>query len=188
MEITAKPRRRGRRRALRVLLAAAVVAAVALLLPAALGFSTHVVGDDSMAGTHSRGALAFDQHVPMGQLVVGDVVTFVAPGGEELLTRRVVAIGDGDLQTRADAAAAVDPWRVSQADVDRVAFSVPFLGWPAVAVDSLSVPSWAPAALALGLAGLLVLVRRTSRRAGRARSQAALPERVTAAPGAPPTG
>lgn len=186
MEITAKPRRRGRRRAVRVLLATVAAASVVLLLPPALGFSTHVVGDDAMAGTHARGSVVFDEDVPMGQLEVGDVVAFTVPGGEDFVTRRVVAIVDDGVQTRGDASGAPDPWLVPPAELDRVAFALPLVGWPLVAVDSLSVPPWTPAALLLGLAGLLVVLRRATHRAADPEPEPAVPDGVPAAQGSPP--
>ena len=76
MEITARPRRRGLWRALRGVLVVGALLCVALLIPAAVGLQTHVVGDEAMAGTHSRGSLVFDERVTLGQVVVGDVVTF----------------------------------------------------------------------------------------------------------------
>jgi signal peptidase len=188
VEITAKPRRRGRRRAVRLLLAAVAVASVVLLLPPALGLSAHVVADEAMAGTHTRGSVVLDEPVPMGQLAVGDVVTFTEPGGEGFVTRRVVAISEDGVQTRGDAGGAPDPWRVSPDAVERVRFEVPLLGWPVIVVDALSVPPWTPAALLLGLALLLVLLRRTTRRTPDPEPRAALPEGVPAAQGGPPAG
>jgi signal peptidase I len=181
MEITARPRRRGWWRALRVLVTVAAVASVLLLVPAALGFSTHVVGDDAMAGTYSRGALVFDEQVQMGELEAGDVVTFTPPGATDPVTRRVTGVSDGMVRTRGDASDTPDPWRVPEVSTDRVAFSVPWLGWPLLAVDSLSVAPWAPAGVALGTAGLLVLLRRTSRGTVED-SETALVEGVAVAP------
>lgn len=185
MEITAKPRRRGRRRAVRLLLAAVAVASVVLLLPPALGLSAHVVADDAMAGTHTRGSVVLDEPVPLGQLAVGDVITFSEPGGEGFVTRRVAAISEEGVQTRGDAGGAPDPWLVAPDSLERVRFELPLLGWPVIAVDALSVPPWTPAALLLGLALLLVLLRRTTHRTADPELQAALPEGVPAAQGGP---
>jgi hypothetical protein len=52
---------------------------------------------------------------------------------------------------------------VPEATADRVALTVPVLGWPLLAVDSVSVPPWAPAGVAVGLASLLFALRRTGR-------------------------
>ena len=94
------------------------------------------------------------------------MVTIVPPGAdpEGTVTRRIVAIGDVAFRTRGDAAAADDPWRVQLAagDVERVVFSLPWAGYPVIALGSLAIPPWTPAVLALGLATVLVMLRRSS--------------------------
>lgn len=161
MEITARPRRRGWLRALRVAVATACVACAVMLVPPALGYGTHVVGDEAMAGGFSKGSLVFDEQVPLGQLAAGDVVTLTSPDGD-LVVRRVLSVGDRGVRTGGDPAGA-DPWIVTETTTERVAFAVPALGWPLLAVDSMSVPPWAPAGVAVGLAVLLVGLRRAGR-------------------------
>jgi signal peptidase len=161
MEITARPRRRGRVRALRVALVTACAASAAMLVPAALGYSTHVVGDDAMAGGFPRGSLVLDEPLPLGRLAAGDVVTLTSPDGE-LVVRRVVSVDDRGVRTGGDATGA-DPWVVPEATTDRVVLAVPALGWPVLAVDSVSVPPWAPAGATVALAALLVGLRRSGR-------------------------
>lgn len=187
MEITTRPRRRGLWRAVRALVVVAALVCVALLVPPALGLQTHVVGDDALASTHGRGDLVFDEPVPMGRLAVGDVVTLTEPGTDTLVTRRVFAIDDDGMQTRGDAAGSVDPWRVPPATVERVVFSLPLLGYPLLAIDAMSVPPWAPGALVVVLAIVLLLLRRTSRPSGAA-FEGGLSEPVPRAPSTPPPG
>lgn len=163
MEITARPRRRGWVRALKAVLATACVASVVMLVPPALGYGTHVVGDRAMAETHPRGSLVLDEQVAAGQLAVGDVVTLTPPGGADLVVRRVVAIDDEGVHTAGDTSGA-DPWVVSEAAIERVALTVPALGWPLVAIDSMSLPPWVPAGVAIGLAALLFGLRRAGRK------------------------
>ena len=170
MEITAKPRRRGWLRALRAVLVVGALWGVALLIPPALGLQTQVIDDRAIAGTHARGSLVFDEQISPMQLEVGDVVTFVPPGAHSAdgsVTRRVVAIDDRSFQTRRDSAAAVDPWVVplSGAELQRVAFSLPWVGYPMIALGAVTIPPWAPAALAIGPAVALVMLRRGSHRA-----------------------
>lgn len=168
MEITVKPRRRGRMRALRGVLGAGAVLVVALLIPPALGFQTHVVADDAMAGTHAGGSLVFDEQVSLRQLEVGDVVTFVPPGADPAdgtVTRRIVAINDAVVRTRGDSAPAADPWALpmSDGDLERVVFAVPWAGYPVIALRAISAPPWAPAVPVIGLATMVVVLRRGSR-------------------------
>lgn len=162
MEITARPRRRGWVRALKAVLATACVASVVMLVPPALGYGIHVVGDRAMDATHPRGSLVLDEQVAGGQLAVGDVVTLTPPGADDLVVRRVVAIDDEGVRTAGDSSG-VDPWVVPEPALERVALAVPALGWPLVAIDSMSLPPWAPAAAAIGLALLLFGLRRAGR-------------------------
>ena len=168
MEITTKPSRRGWLRVARVVFVVGAMWVVALLIPPALGLQTHVVDDHAMTGTHSRGSLVFDEQIVPAQLAVGDVITFVPPDadvGDGPVTRRVAAIGDTHFSTRGDATDQPDPWRVplSNSDLERVAFSLPWVGYPIVLLGAVTVPPWAPAALAIGLVAVLLVLRRGSR-------------------------
>ena len=184
MEITARPRRRGWLRALRVVVG---VAAVVMLVPPALGYGTHVVSDDAMDGGYPRGSLVFDEQLSSGQLAVGDVVTLTPPGGD-LVVRRVASVDDEGVRTSGDATGA-DPWVVPESRADRVAFTVPYLGWPLLAIHSMSVPPWAPAAVALGMAVVLVGLRRSGRGGGGAPAlRSVTVEGVSAVRPTPPAG
>lgn len=169
MEITAKPRRRRWPRALRAVLVAGTMWGVVLLIPLALGLQTNVIDDRAIAATHARGSLVFDERISATQLEVGDVATFVPPGRDPAdgrVTRRVVVVDDGAFLTRRDSAATVDPWVVplSGAEVERAAFSVPWLGYPMIAVEAVTLPPWGPAALAIGLAAVLLMLKRGAHR------------------------
>jgi hypothetical protein len=175
MEITAKPRHRGWLRVLRAVVVIGAMWGVALLIPPALGLQTHVVDDNAMADTHARGSLVFDERIAPMQLAVGDVVTFVPPDAEPgagQVTRRVVAIGDTHFSTRGDVGADVDPWLVPLSDdgLERVAFSLPWLGYPVVAISAVTIPPWVPATLVIGLVAVLLVLRRGSRPADGAES------------------
>jgi len=168
MEITTRPRsRRWQRLAGRLSLLAAAMTLL-VLLPASLGLSHHVVGDDAMGGTMSRGALAFERPVrTVDELRPGDVITFpvpeAAPGA--MVTRRVVAVEGGSVTTRGDARSADDPWAldVEGAQPTRAVFVVPFAGYPELLVPGLS---WTVLALlvALTAAAFVVLARRQASR------------------------
>lgn len=178
MEITTTPSHRGWLRVVRVGIVVGAMWGVALLIPPALGLQTHVVHDRAMTGTHARGSLVFAEHIAPARLAVGDVVTFVPPGaaaGDDPVTRRVAAIGDSHFSSRGDAADQLDSWRVplSDGDFQRVEFSLPWVGYPIVLLGAVTVPPWAPAALAVGLVAVLLMLRRASRAA------------VEAEPGAP---
>ena len=155
----------GTRRALRWAGAALTLGCLALaallLLPAALGYQRYVIVSGSMTGTYDRGSLVYDEEVPVSQLRVGDVITYAPPAGaspEKLVTHRIFAIGrnaDGErsFRTKGDANATPDPWRftLDKPTQAKVAFSVPYVGYPLAA---LSIPS--VRMLAIGLPALVV--------------------------------
>jgi len=79
-----------------VLTAAAVALAAAVLLPALLGFQRYVITSGSMTGTYDRGTLVLDEVVPVADLKVGDVITYLPPAGagpDHLITHRIAWIG-----------------------------------------------------------------------------------------------
>ena len=92
-----------------------------------------------MSGTYDRGAIVFAKPVPVGDLHVGDVITYRPPPGtgvRELVTHRVVWIGrDGRgeraFRTKGDANATADPWRFTlhHRTQARAVFGLPWLGY-----------------------------------------------------------
>lgn len=172
MEIVTRPRsRRWRRLAARLSLLA-VVATLLLLLPSSLGLSQHVVTDRAMGGGFARGALALDRPVrTVGQIQVGDVVTFPEPGRPEVrLTRRVVSVDGSDVLTRGDALTAPDPWvlRVGEQELARSVLAVPWVGFPELLLPWLSGPALV-ALVALAALGSAVAAHREAGRRARAR-------------------
>jgi signal peptidase I len=117
-----------------VLLAAAVLAGLGLVVPALLGYQRYVIVSGSMSGTYDRGSLVFEEVVPVGDLRVGDVITYRPPPGSGptgLVTHRIVAIGaDGALRTKGDANPTPDPWtfRLPGGRQARVVAGVPYAG------------------------------------------------------------
>ena len=119
------------------LIALLVLAGALLALPLA-GYHRYVITGGSMGGAIERGSVAWAKAVPVGDLRVGDVITYEPPRGagpEGLVTHRIVAItrdGDGrrEFRTKGDANAAADPWTftLESATQARVAFHVPRAG------------------------------------------------------------
>ncbi|MGZ4445781.1 MAG: hypothetical protein ACXVEC_03800 [Nocardioides sp.] len=154
----------------RLLVGVAVLAPVTLLalLPIGLGLERYVVTTDAMSPAIERGTVLLERSVPVGDLRVGDVITFVPPaasGAEGAVTRRIVARDDSRLVTKGDANDAVDPWSLPAGGVsqERVVLAVPKVGFVYLALVHQAV--WAT--LTLGLLALLVLsVAATRRRSG----------------------
>ncbi len=115
-----------------------------LVVPALLGFDRYVITGGSMTGTVDKYSVVFEKQVPVDELAVGDVITYQPPadsGTRSLVTHRIITIGaspDGRrvLRTQGDANPDPDPWRFElvQPTVNRMAFHVPYVGWPLIAL------------------------------------------------------
>src|SRR5215218_9418633 len=99
-------------------LLAAVVVAALVLLPSAFGLQRYAIVSGSMTGTYDRGSLVWDDVVPVADLKVGDVITYLPPAGagpDHLITHRIASIGRDPsgarvFRTKGDANATADPW------------------------------------------------------------------------------
>jgi signal peptidase len=118
-------------------IALAAVVAVLVLVPAGLGWQRYAIVSGSMTGTYDKGSLVLDDVVPVAHLKVGDVITYLPPRGDHLVTHRIVSIGPGrTFRTKGDANPVADPWtftldRPTQA---RVRFGVPYAGYALTAL------------------------------------------------------
>ena len=75
-------------------IAACVVAAL-MFVPGVLGFDRYVITGGSMSGTFERGSLVFERKVPVADLKVGDIITYLPPadsGVSELVSHRILSI------------------------------------------------------------------------------------------------
>lgn len=125
-------------------LLAGLAVGLVLVVPALLGFDRYVITGGSMTGTIDKYSVVFEREVPVDGLQVGDIITYQPPadsGTTSLVTHRIIAIGsspDGNrvLRTQGDANPDPDPWRFElvQPSVNRVAFHVPYVGWPLIAL------------------------------------------------------
>lgn len=140
MEIAPAPARRRLSSRARAILVLAVLAPVTLLalVPTMFGLERYVVSSESMAGSIDRGSVLFARVVPVSDLEVGDVITYRPPsssGDRGLVTRRIVRVEGGLLQTQGDARSEPDPWvvPVEGAALPRVVVAIPYVGYPFVA-------------------------------------------------------
>ena len=144
-------------------LAAGLLLGLGLVVPALLGYQRYVIVSGSMTGTYDRGALVYDDVVPVGELRVGDVITYRPPPGAGptgLVTHRIAAIGRDEqgarvFRTKGDANPTVDPWtftlaRPTQA---RVVAGVPWVGYVLSALSDRGVRL-----VVVGLPALLIAV------------------------------
>jgi signal peptidase len=146
-----------------LLLVAAFALGALMLLPPLLGYERYVITGGSMGAAIERGSIVYAERVPVGELRVGDVITYspprgAGPGGR--VTHRIVWIGRGRsgaraFRTKGDANASPDPWRfeLRQPTQARVAFDVPYAGFGLAALSIRWVRM-----LVIGVPALLVAV------------------------------
>jgi signal peptidase len=165
-------------------LLAAVIVAMLVLLPSLFGWQRYAIVSGSMTGTYDRGTLVLDEVVPVSDLRVGDVITYMPPSGagpDHLITHRIASIGRDQagarvFRTKGDANAVADPWtfRLNQPTQARVRFGVPHLGraLSALARRDVRMAIIALPALLIALSTLIALWRQLGDAARRAESTA----------------
>jgi signal peptidase len=120
--------------------------AMLMLLPSLLGFHRYVIVSGSMEPAIPVGSVVYDKAVPVAELAVGDVITFMPPpeyGIKSPVTHRIYEISAAPpllsihaaagrmLRTKGDANEDPDPWRMllNQTDQDRVEHHLPYVGY-----------------------------------------------------------
>jgi signal peptidase I len=140
MEITTSPHRPASTPWGRLLALVVIVAPVSILvlLPIGLGLDRYVMSGGSMdsgaEGGISQGSVVFERAVPVGDLRIGDVITFRPPADAQvdgLVTHRIVGIGPEGIRTRGDAESARDPWMLQPQEptLPRVVYTLPWVGY-----------------------------------------------------------
>jgi signal peptidase len=117
---------------------------IGYLAPGLFGYERYVITGGSMSGTFEKGSVAFEKPVPVDDLAVGDIITYLPPadsGVSNLVTHRIVKstmldTGVRQLQTQGDANPDPDPWKFSLPEGTQpvVTYSVPHIGWIFVAL------------------------------------------------------
>jgi signal peptidase I len=120
----------------RLVLGLACLLLIATLVPGLAGYQRYVLVGGSMEPTIHRGSLVFDRVVPITQLRVGDVITYVRPGTDAPVTHRIIREerdprGARVFRTQGDANRHPDlqPFTLDRPAQARVAFSVPYVGY-----------------------------------------------------------
>lgn len=142
-----------------VLVLVVVAVAATMLVPPLLGYDLYAIDGGSMEPTIHRGAIAYSTEVPVSELKVRDVITYVPPGHSRAVTHRIIGIARPDprakpvYRTKGDANAQPDLriFRLDRPTQARFAFSVPVIGWLMIL---LAIPL--VKVLALGLPALLI--------------------------------
>lgn len=143
-------------------LLAGVVVAMLVLLPSLFGWQRYAIVSGSMTGTYDRGSLVLDEVVPVADLRVGDVITYLPPRGsgpDHLITHRIAwigrdAAGGRVYRTKGDANPVADPWTFSlgRPTQARVRAGVPYVGYALMALTRRDLRLWIIALPALLIA------------------------------------
>jgi len=159
---------------------ACVALAAVMLMPALLGYERYVITSGSMTGSYDRGSIVFAKPVPVADLRVGDVITYVPPAGagpSGLVTHRIASIAPDPagrlvFRTQGDANPGPDPWTftLDQPTQARVDFHLPYVGFAfaALADRTLRMIVIGLPALLLGLVAAARLLRQPRHEGGRA--------------------
>jgi len=175
MEIVTSPRPPAASGWSRLVVTLGVFAPVTLLalLPIGFGLERYVVTGDEMSPSIGRGSVVLEREVPVSDLAAGDVITFDPPADAGVagpVTRRIVSIDRGWVQTRADSGTALDPWTLplDSPAQQRVVAHLPYVGYVYLALLDAG-PVALVAAAGVGVAGCVAAVA-TNRRRTRART------------------
>lgn len=156
--------RRSTRYAVNALLVGFILVGVAWVAPGLFGYDRYVITGGSMSGAFEKGSVAFERQVPVADLAVGDVITYLPPadsGVPNLVTHRIVEIGTSDtgarlFRTQGDANPTPDPWvfSLTQPTQPVVVTTVPYVGHAFVALADPQVRM-----IVIGLpAGIIALI------------------------------
>jgi len=170
---------RGRSRAHRALSAlattvmiAALLLAAAMIVPTLLGFERYVIVSGSMVPAIPVGAVVYDEVVPVDDIEIGDIITFVPPpeyGIDDPVTHRVVQItfagkqsshpGQRVFQTKGDANEDVDPWQMLLDGPEQARYvdHIPYVGYFYMALQMRWVQVLVIAVPAIALAVYIVV-------------------------------
>jgi signal peptidase I len=158
-------------------LAVAAIAALLVLAPAVIGWERYAIVSGSMTPAFDKGSLVLDEVVPVDQLRVGDVITYMPPAGDHLITHRISWIGRDDagnqvFRTKGDANPVADPWtfRLDEPTQARARIGVPKVGYALAALSRKDVRMGAIAlpALLIAMVSLAALWRRLGVEAAKA--------------------
>jgi signal peptidase I len=126
-----------------VFMVSACMLAALMVLPTLLGYERYVIISGSMEPTLSVGTIVYDEVVPVEDISVGDIITFVPPpeyGIDDPVTHRVVQVEDINVgqpdqermfRTKGDANDAIDAWKMvlDGPNQARVAHQLPYVGY-----------------------------------------------------------
>ena len=135
---------------------AVMIAAALMLIPTLLGYDRYVITSGSMEPAIGTGSVVYDRVVPVEDLAVGDIITFLPPPEYDVttpVTHRIHDIsrapqgatvngepagGAVQYRTKGDANEDVDPWTIvlDQPEQARVEHHIEKLGYVYIALSN----------------------------------------------------
>jgi signal peptidase len=107
--------------------------AILLFLAPHFGWRADAVSSGSMEPALKTGGVVITRPVEVGDIRVGDTITFNSPMNEALTSHRVIAVEDGSslhFRTKGDANEEADPFSLpAERVVGRVCFHLPYFGY-----------------------------------------------------------
>lgn len=110
-----------------------------IFMPMLFGFKGYYIKTDSMSPKISRGSLVLVKEVEFTEVKAGDILTFTNEDGTKQFTHRAVNVdyNSGMITTKGDANKENDPSPTSCNYLKgKVNFSIPFVGYAAIALDT----------------------------------------------------
>ncbi|MGX7173884.1 signal peptidase I [Enterococcus ratti] len=108
----------------------AVILSIVLLLKG-FGLSTHIIEDTGMSPYYSKGSLIYVRSKNPETLLVGDVITYYENLGEQITTRRIIAVEKNhqNFYTKADRALQTESGVVGKRYIiGTPVFQIPYIG------------------------------------------------------------
>lgn len=137
------------------------------LIPHLFGLNIAVVRDNAMQRRLPNGSLIFIKTTPVAKIQVGDLITYYTGEGEDILTRRVVAIDSQEqsIYTKGDTHQQAEAGAVAQTQlIGQPTFHLPYLGLVATKTFLLvaQILFWI-AALTITFTTITTLIRQSRR-------------------------
>lgn len=102
-----------------------------VLLPHLLGLTPQIITDKDMAPLYSYGSVVYVRPQKAEDILVGDVIMYYENSGEQVKTRRVVAVGENQeyFYTKADTKTQVESGMIkSRSVIGTPVFQIPYVG------------------------------------------------------------
>ncbi|EPH99252.1 signal peptidase I [Enterococcus faecalis 13-SD-W-01] len=102
-----------------------------VLIPRLFGLTPHLIEDSAMYPTYMNGSLVYIHPIDTQEILVGDVVSYYENQGEQVKTRRIIAVDNANkrVYTKADTEQQGEEGYVNWRNIiGRPVFQIPYVG------------------------------------------------------------